>query len=103
MDSVGIGTQQGASGDPHRQPVRVVGGQRVGDLARPPPTQIRRRDIAGGRPRTRAHVPAIGGVQITGGLQMLGDQRGILIGQSGSRPSIAAPTRRCISARSDLS
>ena len=28
-----------------------------------------------------AHVPAVGGVQITGGLQMLGDQRRVLVGR----------------------
>ena len=27
------------------------------------------------------HVPAVGGVQITGGLQMFGDQRGVLVGR----------------------
>ena len=30
-----------------------------------------------------AHVPAVGGVQITGGLQMFGDQRGIFVGRAG--------------------
>ena len=79
MDPEGIGTQQGASGDAHRQPVRVVGAQRIGDPARPLPTQIGTRDIAGGRPRCGAHVPGIRGVQITGGLQMFGDQRRILV------------------------
>ena len=59
--------------------VRVVGGQRVGDLACPLPTGPRRDNVAGGRPRSGAHVPAVGGVQITGGLQMFGDQRGILV------------------------
>ena len=41
----------------------------------------RRRDVAVGRPRSGAHVPAVSGVQITGGLQMLGDQRGVLVGR----------------------
>ena len=33
-----------------------------------PPTQIRRGDVAVGRPRCGAHLPAVGGVQITGSL-----------------------------------
>ena len=70
---------QGASGDAHRSAARIVGGQRVGDLARPLPTGPRRHNVAGGRPRSGAHVPAVGGVQITGGLQMFGDQGGILV------------------------
>jgi hypothetical protein len=43
------------------------------------PTHPRRTDVAVRRPRRRAHVPAVGGVQITGGLQMFGDQRSIFI------------------------
>ena len=81
MDPEGVAAQPGARGDAHRGAVRVVGGQRVGDLARPLPTEPRRRDIAVGRPRPGAHVPAVRGVQITGGLQMLGDQGGILVGR----------------------
>ena len=58
MDSEGVAAQQGASGNAHRSAIRIVGGQRVGDLARPLPTDPRRRDVAGGRPRAGAHVPA---------------------------------------------
>ena len=79
MDSPGGPAQHGARGDAHGGPVGVVGGQRVGDLARALPTQSRRGDVAVGRPRCGAHVPAVGGVQITGGLQMFGDQRGVLV------------------------
>ena len=67
----------------------VLGGQCVGDLwAR---SQLSRaaamsRLVA----HAGAHVPAVGGVQITGGLQMFGDQRGVLVSRSGSRDSIAA-------------
>ena len=81
MDPEGVGAQQLASGDAHRQPVRIVGGQRVGDPVGMFPTDraaVMSRLVA---PRCRAHVPAIGGVQITGGLQMLGDQRSVLLGR----------------------
>ena len=81
MDPEGVGTQQGAGGDAQRDAVRVVAGQRVGDLARPLPTQIRRPDVAVGRPRPGAHVPAVGGVQIAGGLQMFGYQGSVLLGR----------------------
>ena len=60
-------------------PVRVIGGQSVGDLLGALPTQSRCGDVAVGRPRCCAHVPAVGGVPITGGLQMFGNQRSILI------------------------
>ena len=43
------------------------------------PTELRRSDIAVGRPRSRPHVPLVGGGQITRGLQVLGDQRGVLV------------------------
>ena len=95
---------QARGGDAHRGAVRIVGGQRVGDLARPLPTGPRRHNVAGGRPRSGAHVPAVRGVQITGGLQMFGDQGGVLVEPMPARvASIAAATRRCNSARSDLS
>jgi hypothetical protein len=81
MNPEGTGAQPGARSDPYRQPVRVVGGQRVGNLAGPLPTGPRRRNGAGERPYSGAHVPAVGGVQITGGLQMFGDQGGVLIGR----------------------
>ena len=48
-------------------------------FARALPTHPRRSDVAVGRPRPGAHVPAVGGVQITGGLQVFGDQRRILV------------------------
>ena len=79
MDSEGVTAQQGASGNAHRSAIRIVGGQRVGDLARPLPTGPRRHNVAGGQPRSGTHVPVVGGVLITGGLQMFGDQSGIFI------------------------
>jgi len=38
--------------------------------------------VAVGRPRSGAHVPAVGGVEIICGLQVLGDQGGILISRN---------------------
>ena len=79
MDPEGVGTQQGAGGDAHRGAVRIVVGQGVGDLACPVPTDPRRYNVAVGRPPTGAHVPRVGRVEVTCGLQVLGDQGGILI------------------------
>ena len=81
MDPPSGAAQHGARGDAHRCAVRVIGGQCVGDPAGALPTQPRCGDVAVGRPRAGAHVPAKRGVQITGGLQMLGDQRRVLVGR----------------------
>ena len=59
----------------------------------------RRGDVAVGRPRSGAHVPAVRGVQITGGLQVLGDQRGVFVDRCRvtavrSRPPPAGAARR---------
>ena len=79
MDSKGAAAQHGARGDAQGCPVGVLGGQSVGDPLGALPTQPRRGDVAVGRPRPGAHMPAVGGVQIARGLQMLGDQRRVLI------------------------
>ena len=79
MDSEGVTAQQGASGNAHRSAIRIVGGQRVGDLARPLPTGPRCHNVAGGQPCSGTHMPAVGRAEITGGLQMFGNQRGIFI------------------------
>jgi hypothetical protein len=79
MDPEGVAAQSGASGDAHRDAVRIIVGQRVSDLACALPTQIRRPDVAVGRPCPGAHVPVEGGTQIPGGLQMLGDQSRVLV------------------------
>ena len=63
------------------QSAGVVGGQRVGDMAGPLPTDPRRGDVAVGRPRAGAHVPAVRGLQFACGLQMFGDQRRVLVGR----------------------
>ena len=84
IDPEGVAAQPGARGDAHRGAARIVGGQRVGDLARPLPTGPRRHNVTGGRPRPCAHVPAEGGMQIACGLQVLGDQGGILVERSGA-------------------
>ena len=82
IDPEGVAAQPGARGDAHRGAVRIVGGQRVGDPARPLPTDSRGGDVAGGRPRPGAHVPAERCVEIACGLQVLGDQRGVLVDRS---------------------
>ena len=62
---------------------RRVARRRPGGRA---PNSIRAaRDVAVGRPGSGAHVPAVRGVQIACGLQMLGDQGGVLVDRSGSR------------------
>src|SRR6185295_19140968 len=73
--------QHGAGRDSHRGAVSVVVGQRVGDLARSLPTEVRRADVAVGGPCAGAHVPAVRGSVLASGLQVLGDQRGILVGR----------------------
>ncbi len=60
--------------------VWVVGRKTVGDLLGALPTQLRRGDVAVGGPCCGAHVPAVGGVQISGCLQVFGDQRRVLVG-----------------------
>ena len=82
---------------------RIVVGQAVGDLACALPTRPCRGDVAVGQPCTGAHVPVERRVQITRGLEVFGDQRRVFVDRSGSRCSIAAASRRCSSARSDLS
>ena len=79
MDSEGVTAQQGASGNAHRSAIRIVGGQRVSDLARPLPTGPRRNNVAGGQPRSGTYVPVVRDVLITGGLQMFCNQSGIFI------------------------
>ena len=76
-----IAAQQGERRDAHRGAARVIGGQRIGHPARPLPTQTGGSDVAGGRPRSGAHVPGVRGVLITGGFQMFSDQRSILVGR----------------------
>jgi hypothetical protein len=49
--------------DAHGGPVRVLGGQCVGDLFPVLPTESRRGDVAVGRPRCGAHVPVVAGVR----------------------------------------
>ena len=73
------GAHHGARSDPHCGPIRIIGRQLIGDLTGTLPTDPRRGDVAPGRPRTRAHAPAVGGREIACGLQVLGDQRGVLV------------------------
>ena len=58
-------------------------GSRVGDPAGPLPTEPGSGDVAVGRPRAGAHVPAIRGVQLAGGLEVFGDQRRVLLHRAG--------------------
>ena len=67
--------------------------------ARTLPTDPCRADVAVGRPSAGAHMPAVGGMQFAGGLQVLGDQRRVLIGRRrvtllGSRLQDAGAIRR---------
>jgi hypothetical protein len=64
--------------DSHRRPTRRSR-QPVGNLTGPLPAVARRVDVAVVRPSCSAHVPAERLVQRAGGLQMLGDQRRILL------------------------
>ena len=78
-DPDGVHAQQSPRGDAHRRPARIIGGQPVGDRSGPFPAVARGPDIAGLRPCPGAHVPAESGAQVIGGLEMLGDQRRVLI------------------------
>ena len=61
----------------------VIRGQLVGDLLRPIPTRMGRREVAVGQPRARPHMPLVGRGEITRGFQMLGDQGCVLVGRAG--------------------
>ena len=78
-DPDGVHAQQSPRGDAHRHPARVIGGQPVGDRSGPLPADARGPDIAGLRPCPGTHVPAESGAQVIRGLEMLGDQRRVLI------------------------
>ena len=83
MDPPAGGAQNGARRDAHRRAVRVVVRQCVGDLAGTIPADPRRRDIAVVRPCAGAHVPVERGVQIASGLDVLADERRLLVERSG--------------------
>ena len=104
MDSEGVAAQPGARGDAHRGAIRIVGGQRIGDLARPLPTGPRRHNVAGGRPRRQR---ACASRTLRGDrLRPPGARRST---RHSRRPMPGhvlrwrRPRRRCSSARSDLS
>lgn len=80
-DTEGGDAQHGAGRNAHGGTVRVVVGQRVGDVAGPLPTDPRRDDVTVGRPRASAHVPGVCGMVVACGLQMFGDKRGVLVGR----------------------
>ena len=71
--------QQRSRRNLHRRPIRSVGGQPVGDLAGPLPTHPGRANVSNDRPAAGAHMPVERGTQVPRGLQVLGDQSGILI------------------------
>ncbi len=79
VDSKRDAAQHGARGNPHGRPVGIIDGQCVGDLAGSLPGEVGGRDVAIGRPRGGAHLPAVSGVRFTGGLEVFGDQRGVLV------------------------
>ena len=61
----------------------VIGRQLVGDLLRPIPARMGRREVAVGQPRARPHMPLVGGGEIARRFQVLGDQGCILVGRAG--------------------
>lgn len=74
-----IAAQGGPRGYPHRQPAGVRRGQSIRNLAGALPAELGGSDVAVGRPRARTHMPFISSVQLTRGLEMLRDQRSILV------------------------
>ena len=77
--------QQRSRGDPHGQPIGVVGGKLVGDSDRLSPTLPGRPDIPRAIPSRRPHVPVEGIAQIAGGRVLGGDDRGLLAGEPAMR------------------
>ena len=66
-------------------------------------SQPRRAEKCRGRSHFRgAHPPAVRRPQVITVLKMFGDQRRIVVSRSGASASIAAASRRCDRARSDL-
>ncbi len=58
---------------------RVLGGEAIGDFARPFPARAGRHHIAGLEPFRGAHVPAVRGREITCGLEVRSDQSRVLV------------------------
>ena len=78
-------------------------GDGIGDLPGALPTPSRRVDVAVSRPHRGAHVPAVGGGTSPAASRCSAISAAFSSAAAGSRDSIAAATRRCSSARSDLS
>lgn len=76
--------QHGPRGDPPRQVIGFVRGKQVSDVDGALPADPSRAGVQVGRPRARAHVPGVRRGQVTSGLQMFGDQRGVLLGCHGA-------------------
>ena len=74
-----VPTYQRARCDSHGHAIRRVCRQSVGDLQSTLPTELRRSDIAVDRPSSRPHMPLVGGAQVTGRFEVLGDQCGVLV------------------------
>jgi hypothetical protein len=77
--SPGTSAQKRAWRDPHRLPVWVIGRQSVGHLTCALPASPGSPDVTIGGPRAGAHVPAKSVAEIICGLQVCGDQRGVLV------------------------
>ena len=75
-----------------------LGRQGIGNLPCALPTQLRRGDVAVGRPRPGTHLPVIGRMQVTRSFKVLTYDYGVLIVLVD-----AGGSRRCSCARSDLS
>ncbi len=72
--------QHGARRDLPRDRLGVVVGQQVGDALRALPLRAGGEKIAGPQPFRGAHVPVVGLHQRARGLEVGGDQRGVLVG-----------------------
>ncbi|BCI87486.1 hypothetical protein NIIDMKKI_26920 [Mycobacterium kansasii] len=79
MSPDSVAAQQSSWSYSHRDPVRDIVGQSVGNLAGPLPAPARRGLVANASPLTGAQVPDLGFAQVPGGLQMFGDQRRVLV------------------------
>ena len=89
-------TQLGTGGDAHRGPrLGSSSGSAIGDLSRLAPNSTCAAGCRAWSTSGGAHVPPVCGAKLAGGLQVFGDQRGVLVGGFRLAASIAAARRRC--------
>jgi hypothetical protein len=89
------GTQECSWRDAHRDPVRVVLGQPVGDLLRSSPTGAGGHDVTVDRPCSRVHLPGEGGGQVSRGFGVLGNQCRVLVDGSMGLDGAGPATMQC--------